>query len=323
MHSSFCHGQSSPYDIYTHTLLVWPGQMNSLQKKFIYLIPFILLFYCRNCADRHHCEELEVLLSAQGGQHHSHSSHPSPVIPPLSSLLMMQNLGFQWSNCGSFLDTSSSMPPMNVQQHDGHNKIKEEDTLMYSSRSSCASTAIAACHDDIVLDGGGGGSLPAMAAVAADLDGSTVLPSVNISRTTTTTHQIRPFPAAPPPLPGDAFEILASSRLCKTLLLSQASSVLLHNGTMPLLRSEHVPYGPPPPPAAAHPHGPSIDNYKQVSQIEVRCVELACITCTVFFFPLREKSKEKDEGRSTRVASCLSSNEAVGLISVYNLFACS
>ncbi|XP_066305968.1 transcription factor bHLH110-like [Miscanthus floridulus] len=215
-----------------------------------------------NCADRYHYEELEVLLSAQGGHHHSHSSHPSPVIPPLSSLLMMQNLGFQWSNCGSFLDTSSSMPPMNVQQHDGHNKIKEEDTLMNSSRSSCASTAIAACHDDIVLDGGGGGSLHAMAAVAADLDGATVLPSVNNSRTTTTTHQIRPFPAAPPPLPGDAFEILASSRLCKTLLLSQASSVLLHNGTMPLLRSEHVPYGPPP--AAAHPHGPSIDNYKQM-----------------------------------------------------------
>ena len=231
-----------------------------------------------------------MLLSAQGRQHHSHSSHPSPVIPPqLSSLLMMQDLGFQWSNCGSsFLDTSLSMLPMNGQQHDGHNKIKEEDTLMNSSRSSCASTAIAACHD-VVLDGGGGGSLPAMA-VAADPDGATVLPSVNISRTTTTTHQ-RPFLAAPPPLPGDAFEILASSRLCKTLLLSQASSVLLHNGTMPLLRSEHVPYGPPPPPAAAHPHGPSIDNYKQVSQIEVRCVELACITCTVFFFSSERKIK--------------------------------
>jgi hypothetical protein len=184
---------------------------------------------------------------------------------------MMQDLGFQWSNCGgSFLDTSSSMPPMNGQQHDGHNKIKEEDTFMNSSRSSCASTAIAACHD-VVLDGGGG--LPSMA-VAADLDGATVLSSVNISRTT---HQ-RPFLAAPPPLPSDAFEILASSRLCKTLLLSQASSILLHNGMVPLLRSEHVPCGPPP--AAAHPHGPSIDNYKQVSQSR------ACIACTVvvFFF---------------------------------------
>ncbi|KAG0536993.1 hypothetical protein BDA96_03G109500 [Sorghum bicolor] len=228
-----------------------------------------------NCADRHHCEELEVLLSAQGGHHHSHSiSHHSPVISPqLSSLLMMQDLGFQWSNCGnSFVDTSSSsMPPMNGQQHDNcHNKIKDN-----SSRSSCASTAIAACHDDMVLDGGGGGGgLPAMA-VAADLDGATaVLPSVNISRTPTPTppHQRLFQLAAPPPLPGDAFEILASSRLCKTLLLSQASSVLLHNGMVPLLRSEHVPYGPPA--GAAHPHGPSIDNYKQMGASS-SCVDAA------------------------------------------------
>ena len=177
---------------------------------------------------------------------------------------MMQDLGFQWSNC-SFADTSSV--PMNGQQ-DGHRKIKEEEPLI-SSRSSCAGTAAISCHD-VDVDGG---CLPAMA--AADLDG-TVLPSVNISRPQQ--QLMKAWPAAPPPLPGDAFEILASSRLCKTLLLSQASSVLLHNG-MPLLRSEHVPYGPP----AAHPQGPSGDNYnQQVSQIEVQCsrVELAC---TVFF----------------------------------------
>ncbi|AQK89755.1 hypothetical protein ZEAMMB73_Zm00001d008404 [Zea mays] len=242
-----------------------------------------------NCADRHHSDELEVLLSAQGSHHHqSHShrhSHPaSPVIPPQlsSSLLTMQDLGFQWSNCGGgFLDTSPSTPPTNGQlQHDGHDddKIEAEGTLITnSSRPSCAGTATiaASCHD-VVLHGGGGGG--------------TVLPTINISLTTTTTthtqaqQQQRPFLAAPPPLPGDAFEILlASSRLCKTLLLSQAaassssSSVLLHDdgtiSTVPSLRSEseHVAYGygggpPPPAPAAAHrPRGrrPSVDNYKQ------------------------------------------------------------
>ncbi|PWZ10060.1 Transcription factor bHLH110 [Zea mays] len=236
-----------------------------------------------NCADRHHSDELEVLLSAQGSHHHSHSHPASPVIPPQlsSSLLTMQDhLGFQWSNCGGggFLDTSPSTPPTNGQlQHDGHDddKIEAEGTLItISSRPSCAGTATiaASCHD-VVLHGGGGG---------------TVLPTINISRTTTTTHtqqqQQRPFLAAPPPLPGDAFEILlASSRLCKTLLLSQAaassssSSVLLHDdgtiSTVPSLRSEseHVAYGygggpPPPAPAAAHrPRGrrPSVDNYKQ------------------------------------------------------------
>ncbi|CAL4957611.1 unnamed protein product [Urochloa decumbens] len=197
-----------------------------------------------NYADHHyHSDELEVLLSAQG---HNHSHHlASPLAPhQLSSLLMMQDLGFQWSNC-SFSDTISM--PMNGQQ-DGHNKIKEEQPL--NSRSSCAGTT-AIAHHDIIVDGGsgGGGGLPGMA--AGDLDGA-VLPSINISRA----QQLKSWPAAPPPLPGDAFEILASSRLCKTLLLSQASSVLLHNG-MPLLRSEHVPHGPP----AAHPQGPSGDNY--------------------------------------------------------------
>ena len=243
---------------HTHTpFLVWSGcQMNSFLKLSLDSLS------CRNCADHHyyHSDELEVL-SVQG---HNHSHHAaSPLLPhQLSSLLMMQELGFQWSNC-SFADTSSV--PMNGQQ-DGHSKIKEEEPL--NPRSSCAGTAAISYYHDI--DGGGGG-LPAMA--AADLDG-TVLPSVNISRP----QQLKAWPAAPPPLPGDAFEILASSRLCKTLLLSQASSVLLHNG-MPLLRSEHVPYGPP----AAHPQGPSGDNYnQQVSQIEVQCsrVELAC---TVFF----------------------------------------
>jgi hypothetical protein len=256
---------------------------------FIYLI-IDSFYYCRNCADRHHSDELEVLLSAQGSHHHqSHShrhSHPaSPVIPPQlsSSLLTMQDhLGFQWSNCGGgFLDTSPSTPPTNGQlQHDGHDddKIEAEGTLITnSSRPSCAGTATiaASCHD-VVLHGGGGGG--------------TVLPTINISLTTTTTthtqaqQQQRPFLAAPPPLPGDAFEILlASSRLCKTLLLSQAaassssSSVLLHDdgtiSTVPSLRSEseHVAYGygggpPPPAPAAAHrPRGrrPSVDNYKQ------------------------------------------------------------
>ncbi|WVZ71901.1 hypothetical protein U9M48_020432 [Paspalum notatum var. saurae] len=199
-----------------------------------------------NCADQHPSDEFEVLLSKQG---HHHAS--PPLIPPqLSSLMMMQDLGFQWTNC-SFADASSMA--MNGHQQDGHcdDKIK-----MASRSSSCAGTAIA--YHDIVMDGGGGGGLPAMAAATADLDG-TVLPSLNISRT----HQ-RPFPAAPPPLPGDAFEILASSRLCKSLLLSQASSVLLHNAGLPLLRSEHVPYGPPPA-AAHHPQqGPSIDNYRQM-----------------------------------------------------------
>lgn len=277
---------------------VFPGQPDG----YIYLI-IDSFYYCRNCADRHHSDELEVLLSAQGSHHQSHShshSHPaSPVIPPQlsSSLLTMQDhLGFQWSNCGAgaggFLDTSPSTPPTNGQlQHDGHDddKIEAEGTLITnSSRPSCAGTAtIVASFHDVVLHGGGGGLLPAIAATA-DLDdgGGTVLPSINISRTTTTTthtqaqQQQRPFLAAPPPLPGDAFEILlASSRPCKTLLLSQAaaassSSVLLHDGgtfsTVPSLRSEHVPYGygglPPPAPAAAHrPRGrrPSIDNYKQ------------------------------------------------------------
>lgn len=269
---------------------VFPGQPDG----YIYLI-IDSFYYCRNCADRHHSDELEVLLSAQGSHHHSHPA--SPVIPPQlsSSLLTMQDLGFQWSNCGGgFLDTSPSTPPTNGQlQHDGHDddKIEAEGTLITnSSRPSCAGTATiaASCHDHDVVLHGGGGLLPAIAATA-DLDdggggGGTVLPSINISRTTTTRHtqqqQQRPFLAAPPPLPGDAFEILlASSRPCKTLLLSQAaaassSSVPLHDGgtisTVPSLRSEHVAYGyggpPPPAPAAAHrPRGrrPSVDNYKQ------------------------------------------------------------
>ncbi|XP_062206581.1 uncharacterized protein LOC133908524 [Phragmites australis] len=202
-----------------------------------------------NCADHHHLSapdeiELEVLLSAQG-HHHSHQA-ASPMIPPqVSSLLMMQDLGFQWSNC-SFADTTSML--MTSGQQDGHNKMKEEQRReSLDSRSSCAAGTAIAYNDTV--DGGGG--LPAM---AADLDGI-VLPSVNTSRS-----QQKPCPeAAAPLLPGDAFEILASSRLCKTLLLSQASSVLIRNG-MPLLRSEHVPYGPP----AAHHQGPSIDNYKQM-----------------------------------------------------------
>lgn len=243
----FCHGHHITHRYTLHPFLEFLfGQMNSLQNLFD-------SFYCRNCADRHQSDELEVLLSAQGHHHHS---HPSPVaIPPqLSSLLMMQDLGFQWSNY-SFVGDTSPMS-MNDGRHDGHSRIKEEDTL--NSRSSCASTA-AACHETVVVDDGGG-ILPAAMAVA-NVDG-TVLPSINISRTT---HHQRTFPVAPPlPLPGDAFEILASSRLCKTLLLSQASSVLLHNG-MPLLRTEHVPYGPP----AAHLQGPSIDNYKQVSRSTV------------------------------------------------------
>uniref|UniRef100_A0A0A9EPI8 BHLH domain-containing protein n=1 Tax=Arundo donax TaxID=35708 RepID=A0A0A9EPI8_ARUDO len=199
-----------------------------------------------NCADHHHLsapDELEVLLSAQG-HHHNHQA-ASPLIPPqLSSLLMMQDLGFQWSNC-SFADTSMLMAS---RQQNGHNKIKEEQRReSLDLRSPCSAGTTIASHD--IINGGTGG-LPAMA--AADLDGI-VPPSINISR-----PQQKPCPAAPPPLPGDTFEILASSRLCKTLLLSQAaSSVLLHNG-MPLLRSEHVPYGPP----AAHAQGPSIDNYK-------------------------------------------------------------
>ncbi|CAO2161870.1 unnamed protein product [Urochloa humidicola] len=218
-----------------------------------------------NCADHYHSDELEALLSAQG---HNHSHHlASPLAPhQLSSLLMMQDLGFQWSNC-NFSDTISM--PINGQQ-DAHSKIKEEQPL--NSRSSCAGTAIA--EHDIIVDGGGGGGGGRPAIAAGDLDGA-VLPSINISRP----HQqlIKAWPVAPPPLPGDAFEILASSRLCKTLLLSQASSVLLHNG-MPLLRSEHVTHGPP----AAHTQGPSGDNYiKQVSQSRM-CSRVEA-ACTVFF----------------------------------------
>jgi hypothetical protein len=206
-----------------------------------------LLFSCRNSAD-----ELQALLAAQG-YHHSHQD-ASPVIPPhLSSLLMMQDLGFQWSNCGSA--DSTAMLLMSGQQRDGQNKIKEEQRRRESSlnsRPSCAAGKAATAYHDMVGDGAG---LPAMSA-ADDLNGS-VLSSINISRPL---QKLCP----PPPLPGDAFEILASSRLCKTLLLGQASSVQLHNG-MPLLRSEHVPYVPPPPEAAVHPQGPCIDNYK-VSQ---------------------------------------------------------
>ncbi|KAK3163647.1 hypothetical protein QOZ80_1AG0006360 [Eleusine coracana subsp. coracana] len=135
-------------------------------------------------------------------------------------------------------------------QQDGQSKIKEEERReCLNSRSPCTAGTDAIAYHDIV---GGCAGLPAMA--AADMDG-TVLPSINISRPL----QNKLCPA--PPLPVDAFEILASSRLCKTLLLGQASSVLLHNG-MPFLRSEHVPYGPPPSEAAVHPQGPCIENYK-------------------------------------------------------------
>ncbi|KAF8762132.1 hypothetical protein HU200_009675 [Digitaria exilis] len=204
-----------------------------------------------NCADHHYSNELEVLLSAQG--HSSHHAAASPLLLPhhqLSSLLMMQDLGFQWSNC-SFPDTSS-MPMMNGQQQGGHNNktIKEEQPLKSRSSSCTAGTAAMSYRD--VVDGGGGGGLPVMAAAGLD---RAVLPSVNISRPV---QKAVTWPAAPPPpLAGDAFEILASSRLCKTLL--QASPVMLHNG-MPLLRSEHVPYGPP----AAHLQGPSSDNYREM-----------------------------------------------------------
>jgi hypothetical protein len=211
----------------------------------------LYFFSCRNSED-----ELQALLAAQG-YYHSHQD-ASPVIPSqLSSLLMMQDVGFQWSNCVS-ADSSTAMLLMSGQQQDGQNKIKEKRRRESSlnSRSSCAAgtgTAATEYHDMV---GGGDADLrPAMAA-ADDLNGS-VHPSINVSRPL---QKLCP----PPPLPGDAFEILASSRLCKTLLLGQASSVLLHNGT-PLLRSEHVPYGPPPTEAAVHPQGPCIDNYK-VSQ---------------------------------------------------------
>ncbi|TVU22325.1 hypothetical protein EJB05_32011 [Eragrostis curvula] len=160
-------------------------------------------------------DELEAFLSSQG-HHHSHQT-ASPLIPPqLSSLLMMQDLGLQWSNCGSA--DSTAMMLMNGQQ-DGHSKIKEEQRReSFNSRSSCSAGTAIAYHD--IVDGGGAGQRPAMAAV--DLDGS-VLPSINISRALQ-----KLCPAPPPPLPA----------------------------------TQHVPYGPPPPEAAVHPHGPSIDNYK-------------------------------------------------------------
>ncbi|XP_037416497.1 uncharacterized protein LOC119279327 [Triticum dicoccoides] len=174
-------------------------------------------------------DELEALLSAQGHQHHS--THSQLLAAPLttnphhqlSSLLMMQELGFQWSSSCGTADGDSNETAQDAVKEDA----ELPGPLVLPRPSSSSSIAY---DDDMAVD---------------------VLPSVNISRL-----QKIPCPVAAGPFGGRAeatLEMLASAKFCKSLLsCSQASStVLLHNGggTAPLLGmgGHHVAYGPPPP----------------------------------------------------------------------------
>ncbi|KAM3346815.1 hypothetical protein ACQJBY_021040 [Aegilops geniculata] len=176
-------------------------------------------------------DELEALLSAQVHQHHSHSqllAAPLTTNPhhQLSSLLMMQELGFQWSSSCGAADGDSNETAQDAVKEDA----ELPGPLALPRPSSSSSIAYG---DDMAVDG------------------AVVLPSVNVSR-----QQKIPCPVAAGPFGSRAeatLEMLASAKFCKSLLsCSQASStVLLHNGggTAPLLGmgEHHVAYGPPPP----------------------------------------------------------------------------
>ncbi|KAE8785206.1 hypothetical protein D1007_41131 [Hordeum vulgare] len=178
-------------------------------------------------------DELEALLSAQVHQHHS--THSQMLAAPLttnphhqlSSLLMMQELGLQWSTSCGAANGDSNESEQDVVKEDA--ELPEH--LMLPRPSSSSSIAY---DDDMAVDG------------------AVVLPSVNVSRL-----QKLPCPVAAGPFGGRteaALEMLASAKFCKSLLsCSQASStVLLHDGggTAPLLgmgEHHHVAYVPPPP----------------------------------------------------------------------------
>ncbi|KQK02748.1 hypothetical protein BRADI_2g03427v3 [Brachypodium distachyon] len=189
-------------------------------------------------------DELELLLqSAQAQLHHNHShSHLPAAASPLtaavaphqlSSLLMMQELGFQWSSAvtETTADTSSSS-----QQH--QDAVLKDDDQEEAPKLASVGSLINSCrhrsspmtvdYNDIVVDHGGGGAV--------------VLPSFNVSL------MQKPCPV----VGGEAFEML-----CKSGQLAMMPT----SGTR-LLGSEHMAYdyGPP-----AHHHrllqGPS-SSYK-------------------------------------------------------------
>lgn len=206
---------------------------------FEYIINWTLV-----CSDQLSPDELELLLqSAQAQLHHNHShSHLPAAASPLtaavaphqlSSLLMMQELGFQWSSAvtETTADTSSSS-----QQH--QDAVLKDDDQEEAPKLASVGSLINSCrhrsspmtvdYNDIVVDHGGGGAV--------------VLPSVNVSL------MQKPCPV----VGGEAFEML-----CKSGQLAMMPT----SGTR-LLGSEHMAYdyGPP-----AHHHrllqGPS-SSYK-------------------------------------------------------------
>ncbi|XP_006643643.1 uncharacterized protein LOC102705754 [Oryza brachyantha] len=176
--------------------------------------------------DQLNSPELESLLSVQG-HHYSQLASAPTLNPPqaqLSTVLMMQELGFQWSSYAVAADHTTATSMNNV--------MKEEELRRRTDQSLSSTSSYGTTTTTIYTD---------MHQLAANLDGA-VLPSINVSRL----HK--------PAGAGDALPetMLATSISCKRQ--AAAASVVGHSG----MRDEHVPwtYGPP-----AHLiQGPSMDD---------------------------------------------------------------
>uniref|UniRef100_A0A0D9UVT6 BHLH domain-containing protein n=1 Tax=Leersia perrieri TaxID=77586 RepID=A0A0D9UVT6_9ORYZ len=150
--------------------------------------------------------ELEPAVSVQN--HLASASTLSPLQAQLSTVLMMQELGFQWSSCAlAAADHHTTATSMN-------NVMEEEQLRNPRSSSSCGT---ATTYTDMLP--------PAPPTMAANLDGN-VLPSINVSRLQKTAA------GGDSPLPQT---MLAASISCKSQAASSAAASVVG----------HMSYGPP------------------------------------------------------------------------------
>ncbi|KAL5227060.1 hypothetical protein ABZP36_015325 [Zizania latifolia] len=143
--------------------------------------------------------ELESLLSVEGHLHSQLAAAPtgSPEAQAhqLSTVLMMQELGFQWSNCAVADDDAASIS----------RNLNKEESLNNNPRSSSSSCGTATyCAGDMV----------------ANLGGS-VLPTINVSR------------LQKPPAGDASLEEMLASCSSKILQAAAASMVAGHSEHLP------------------------------------------------------------------------------------------